>query len=256
LALAAALIVALATGFAHALGLRQLAGLTAVQIHVGAAVVVLALGSAHVAARPQRLRRSDLSRRTVLRAGALAAGAAAGWGVVHVVGADRRGTGSIEVGTGDPPAMPVTQWLFDDVPTVDVARWHLDVAGREWSYADLLGAGGGDGELTAVLDCTGGWWASQEWSGVRVDHLLGAHLDGAASIEIRSVTGYTRRFPAADASRLWLATAAAGAPLSPGHGFPARLVAPGRRGFWWVKWVTSVEPSDRPWWLQAPFPLT
>ena len=47
-----------------------------------------------------------------------------------------------------------------------------------------------------------------------------------------------------------------GRPLSHGHGFPARLVAPGRRGFWWVKWVTDIEVSDRPWWWQSPFPLT
>ena len=255
LALAVALIVVLATGFAHALGQRELGGLTAVQVHVGAAVVVLVLGVAHVAVRPQRLRRADLSRRTVLRAGALAAGAAAGWGVVRILGADRRGTGSIEVGSDDPRSMPVTQWLFDEVPAVDVVRWRLDVAGRQWSYAELLAAEGADDELTAVLDCTGGWWASQEWRGVRLDHLLGPALDGAASIAVRSVTGYTRRFPAADASRLWLATDVAGEALSPGHGFPARLVAPGRRGFWWVKWVTSVEPSDRPWWWQSPFPL-
>jgi DMSO/TMAO reductase YedYZ molybdopterin-dependent catalytic subunit len=256
LALAGALIVGLATGFAHALGLRQLDGLTAVQIHVGAAVVIVVLGIAHVAARPQRVRRADLSRRTALRAGALAAGAAAGWGVVKIVGADRRGTGSIEVGTDDPSAMPVTQWLFDEVPAIDLDGWRLDVAGRQWSYAELLTAGGDDGELRAVLDCTGGWWASQEWSGVRLDHLLGANRDRAVSIEIRSITGYARRFPATDASRLWLATAVGGEPLSPGHGSPARLVAPGRRGFWWVKWVTSIRPSDRPWWLQSPFPLT
>jgi DMSO/TMAO reductase YedYZ molybdopterin-dependent catalytic subunit len=36
----------------------------------------------------------------------------------------------------------------------------------------------------------------------------------------------------------------------------ARLVAPGRRGYWWVKWVTAVEPSSVPAWLQSPFPLT
>jgi DMSO/TMAO reductase YedYZ molybdopterin-dependent catalytic subunit len=72
---------------------------------------------------------------------------------------------------------------------------------------------------------------------------------------ITSVTGYRRRLPAADASTLLLATHVAGAPLSAGHGAPVRLVAPGRRGFWWVKWVTAVELSDEPWWLQAPFPL-
>src|SRR4029453_14926467 len=46
-----------------------------------------------------------------------------------------------------------------------------------------------------------------------------------------------------------------GRPLSAGHGFPARLVAPGRRGFWWVKWVTSIELDPAPWWRQPPLPL-
>ena len=52
------------------------------------------------------------------------------------------------------------------------------------------------------------------------------------------------------------ATRLAGRPLGAGHGFPARLVAPGRRGFWWVKWVTSIEVDPAPWWRQPPFPLT
>jgi Oxidoreductase molybdopterin binding domain len=49
---------------------------------------------------------------------------------------------------------------------------------------------------------------------------------------------------------------AGGRPLAAGHGFPARLVAPGRRGFWWVKWVVSIEVDRAPWWRQPPFPLT
>ncbi|MDP9405670.1 MAG: molybdopterin-dependent oxidoreductase, partial [Actinomycetota bacterium] len=107
--------------------------------------------------------------------------------------------------------------------------------------------------LRATLDCTGGWYAAQDWSGARLDRLLGDPGD-ARSIVVRSVTGYTRRFPVRDRTRLLVATGAAGAPLSPGHGFPARLVAPGRRGFWWVKWVESVTYDPRPWWLQPPFP--
>ncbi|NUR17262.1 MAG: molybdopterin-dependent oxidoreductase, partial [Dermatophilaceae bacterium] len=43
--------------------------------------------------------------------------------------------------------------------------------------------------------------------------------------------------------------------LSAGHGGPVRLVAPGRRGFWWVKWVDRVGVDDRPSWSQPPFPL-
>ena len=36
----------------------------------------------------------------------------------------------------------------------------------------------------------------------------------------------------------------------------ARLPGAGRRGFWWVKWVVSVELDPAPWWRQPPFPLT
>jgi len=110
-----------------------------------------------------------------------------------------------------------------------------------------------------VLDCTGGWYAEQEWRGVRLDRLLGpgaAGRGGSRCLEVVSVTGYRRRFPLADAGRLLLATHVAGQPLTAGHGAPARLVAPGRRGFWWVKWVDRISVLDEPWWLQPPFPLS
>jgi DMSO/TMAO reductase YedYZ molybdopterin-dependent catalytic subunit len=76
-----------------------------------------------------------------------------------------------------------------------------------------------------------------------------------SSINVRSATGYSRRFALADAGRMLVATRVAGSPLDPGHGFPARLVVPGQRGFAWVKWVVAIEIDDVPWWWQPPFPL-
>ena len=75
------------------------------------------------------------------------------------------------------------------------------------------------------------------------------------SLLVTSVTGYRRRFSVTDAGALWLATRVEGRWLTAGTGAPVRLVAPGRRGFWWVKWVASVELSDRPAYVQSPFPL-
>ena len=73
---------------------------------------------------------------------------------------------------------------------------------------------------------------------------------------MRSTTGYARWFGAGTLDNVWLATGVAGDVSHYGHGYPARIVAPGRRGFWWVKWVVSVQPSSRPPWAQSFFPLS
>lgn len=256
--------VCLAAGVGHATGLlRSLGGVTAMQVHVGAALASVPLGLWHVAARRVRPRRTDLSRRRLLRAGLLAAGSLAAYtalaGLVTVAGLPgraRRFTGSFEVGSFRPREMPVVQWLDDPVPAVDPSAWELRVLVRG---AEVGRVGLGELEarrepVLATLDCTGGWFARQRWEGVRLSSVLGS-LSGR-SVTVRSVTGYWRRFPLADVDRLWLATRVGGEPLSAGHGFPARLVAPGRRGFWWVKWVREVEVSDLPWWWQPPYPLS
>jgi DMSO/TMAO reductase YedYZ molybdopterin-dependent catalytic subunit len=159
------------------------------------------------------------------------------------------------VAGADPARIPVTQWLDDRVQILDPSAWRLQVtsggSAREWTYEELATF---TDRVEAVLDCTGGWYARATWEGVRLDRLLPP--GAAGSVVVTSATGYRRRLPLADARSLLLATRLAGRPLSAGHGFPARLVAPGRRGFWWVKWVVSVDLDPAPWWRQPPFPLT
>jgi hypothetical protein len=256
---------ALLAGIGHSTGLvRTLGGeITAMQLHVGAALASIPFGVWHVVARRVRPRRTDLSRRTLLRSGALAAGSVAAYGVlaglVRVTGMPgrrRRYTGSYATGSFAPDAMPVTQWLFDAVPEVDGTAWRLRIIDprAEARPLSLEEVDAMREPVRALIDCTGGWFAEQDWEGVSLDRLL-SPVGDASSILVRSVTGYSRRFPAGDARNLWLATRVGAAPLSPGHGYPARVVAPGRRGFWWVKWVDSVELTDEPWWWQPPFPL-
>ena len=94
----------------------------------------------------------------------------------------------------------------------------------------------------------------QDWSGVWLSRLLPSGVSGS-SMHVRSITGYDRRFPLREASQLLLATRLGGVPLQPGHGFPVRVIAPGRRGYWWVKWVTAITVDDLPAWWQLPFPV-
>ncbi|SFO54590.1 Oxidoreductase molybdopterin binding domain-containing protein [Geodermatophilus obscurus] len=264
-ALAVLVVLTLATGVLHTVGgtAVAVAGVGILQVHVALGVATGLLVVLHAVGARQRPRRSDASRRVLLQAGVLAAGALALWGAVEgglrltgAPGGRRRATGSHERGSGDPSAMPVTQWFTDTVPTGDGGALEL-VAGGRTTRLRASDLDGGD-VVTAVLDCTGGWYAEQEWRGVRLDRLLagsGVELPDGGSVDVVSVTGYRRRLPLDDAAFLLLATHYAGEPLSAGHGAPVRLVAPGRRGYWWVKWVRRVEVVDAPWWLQPPVPL-
>ena len=258
IALVVAVVVTIASGLLQMTGtVRSIGPLTTMQVHIGAAVLSVGLGAWHYRRHPVRPRSTDLARRNLVRTATLTAGAGvllAAWesgvGAVGWPGGERRFTGSHERGSGNPAAMPVTQWFTDSVPRLD--RMEITVAGRVLGPDDFALLP--HDTLQATLDCTSGWYSTQQWKGVRLDRVLG-EVRGE-SIAVRSVTGYGRRFPADEADRLWLAFEVGGAPLSAGHGFPARIVAPGRRGFWWVKWVDSIEVSEVPAWIQVPFPLS
>jgi len=251
-------VISLVAGLLHSTGLLVYIGpLTAMDFHVGAAIAAVPLAIWHVVARRVRVRATDLSRRNVLRGGAVVAGAAFAYAASEVVvratglpGASRRFTGSYEAGSFVPGAMPISSWMFDAIPRIDQSAWRLTAAGRQWSYEELAAF---DDRLTATLDCTGGFYSTQEWSGARLDRLIGK-ADGA-SIRVVSTTGYDRRFHIDQAGSMLLAMRMGGQALDAGHGFPARLIVPDARGFHWVKWVSAIEVDDLPHWWQSPFPL-
>lgn len=246
-------LVTLATGVILTIGLVDRVGpLTMMQLHVGGGLLTLLVTLIHFRQRPTRLRRTDLSRRAALRAtgtlglaGIMYLGAEATLTATGVPGRNRRFTGSHEVDTPLP-----TSWLDDKTPFVDGTAHLVTFPAGTLTVAELDEF---SDMTTATLDCTGGWHSTNAWSGVRLDRLLG-DLEGE-SVVVRSVTGYWRRFPLDQANRLWLATRIDKAPLQPGNGAPVRLVAPGRRGFWWVKWVDEVEVDTLPSWWQPPLPL-
>ena len=252
------------SGLVHATGIAvSLGPVTAMQVHVGTAVAAIPLAVWHVAARRIRPRRTDVTRRNLLRAGAVLGGAGLAYGAVEgavrlasLPGAERRFTGSHERGSFEPSSMPITQWLNDPIPAIEPGAWRLVVVAdgiqRAFTYGELQRF---DDRVRATLDCTGGWYAVQDWEGAWLSRLLPDAGDHR-SVLVRSATGYPRRFPVGDLPRLLLATRVGGRSLSPGHGFPARIVAPGRRGFWWVKWVERIEVGDAPWWWQPPFPIS
>ncbi len=251
--------VCLASGVVQVLhGYDRLWAVSPIQVHVGSALGLLGFALVHVVRhRPLRAGRRDLSRRRLLVTGAFGVAAATTWGVAELVNRQLSRGAATRLPTGShrlpASAIPATTWLLDRVPPSEAKRQRVRVGGEELAIASLAHQGT---PVTARLDCTSGWYADATWTGVPLDALLDPEaLAGARSIVVTSVTGYRRRFPADEAATLWLATAVEGRALTAGTGAPLRLIAPGRRGFWWVKWVASVELSGRPASAQAPFPL-
>src|SRR2546428_3718810 len=256
-------LISVLAGILHSTGVLISAGaITAMEVHVGAALVAVPFAVWHIIARRIPMRAVDLSRRSLLRAGALVAGAgltyAAGEAALRMFrlpGSERRFTGSYEFGSLEPSQLPGTQWMFDSVPVIDPRTWRLTVrfgtVTREWTYEELLAF---DDRVRATLDCTGGFFSTQDWSGVWVSRLI-ADETAAASLHIRSATGYDRRFAIANAGRLLLATRLGGTALDADHGIPVRLVWPDRRGDWWVKRVTEIRVNELTALWRLPFPI-
>ena len=226
-------------------------------LHTTAAFVLLGLCLWHLAVRYRPFTPRDLrDRRSMLRLLAVLVGGGVLWAgvestqrVVGTAGSRRRFTGSrAEPEDG---LLPVTMWLADNPAVIDTKDYALEVRGAvqkrlRFSAAELDELP--KASLRATLDCTGGWYSEREWQGISVGDLLAqaVPLSGARYVRFRSVTGYRWSLPLEEALKTLLATHESGAPLSHGHGAPLRLVAPGRRGFQWVKWVVAVEVLDAP----------
>jgi molybdopterin-dependent oxidoreductase-like protein protein len=240
-------VLVLASGLVWAsAGATYLAGYSVLAWHAALGGALAAIVLAHALARAKRPRRRDLaSRRQLLIAGAVGAGALVAWQVqrplqraLGLPGAGRRFTGSYDAGSFTGNAFPATSWVADQPRPLENST--LAFGDRRYTAVEL---DAGD-TLTATLDCTGGFYSTQRWRGTRLDRLLG---DAPGShVRVISHTGYRWGFDRKEASNLLLATHVGDEPLSHGHGAPVRLVAPGHRGFIWVKWVTRVELHDGP----------
>lgn len=176
-------------------------------------------------------------------------------------------------------------------PRIDPDTWRLRVHGSGlrgpdavFSLADLHALPATT--LDAVLECAGNgrrFWAEQQgtpapgtawglggvgmaaWHGVPLGVLLERAGLGPAAVDVLAVgldpeyrvggrnLGRVRRpLPLAKALEdVLVAYGMNGEPLPPDHGAPARLVVPGWVGVASVKWLGSLEVSDRP--LESPW---
>ncbi|WP_242088831.1 molybdopterin-dependent oxidoreductase [Curtobacterium sp. DN_7.5] len=134
--------------------------------------------------------------------------------------------------------------------TATAADWSLTVAGpavsRTFSRAELVALGTAEADLP--IACVEGWSQMATWRGVRMrDLLLAVQAEPGSRVRVTSLEqhgGYRvmEMGPeyAEDPTTL-VALELNGATLDLDHGFPARIIAPGRPGVLQTKWIERIE---------------
>jgi DMSO/TMAO reductase YedYZ molybdopterin-dependent catalytic subunit len=164
----------------------------------------------------------------------------------------------------DPARLPPGQYLTEkwpvlhagDVPDVDLVTWDFRVWGEverpltlSWQELDELPKV----EATQDIHCVTRWsrfdttFGGVPWSSLR--ELVGQRPSAHYAIA-HAEQGFTANVPAAflDREGALLATHADGEPLAPEHGWPLRLVIPGKYFWKSAKWLRGIELSavDKP----------
>lgn len=189
---------------------------------------------------------------------ALAFGAfALGLKRISTLGYDgKRPTRPVQPITDNASFYSVTKNLAD--PAVSVANWQLAIGGAvanpmTLSFADLKAMPGVD--ETATLACIGnplggGLLSTAMWHGVPLQSLIdmAKPASGVTEVLFTASDGYTNTVdPAKVATEgMLVAYGMNGEPLSDKHGYPARIITPGRYGEKHVKWVTRIDLRTTP----------
>ncbi|WP_371484295.1 molybdopterin-dependent oxidoreductase [Kitasatospora sp. NBC_00315] len=148
-----------------------------------------------------------------------------------------------------PQGLPVNRTAAQAGTGATPAGWRLRVDGPrpyELTMDDILAMPQYEAELP--IACVEGWSASARWSGVRVADLLArAGAPPSARLRVTSLEAQgpyrVMDMPAAYARDplTLLALRVNGQVLSADHGYPARIIAPGRPGVLQTKWVALME---------------
>jgi len=222
--------------------------------HWGIAFGLAPLFLLHVWRRWPRPKKVDFAgRRQALKLMGLGAAAIVGWGVSEALaksignnGAEHRFTGSREAGSFTGLDYPVTSAADQGKIRLTPTTWNLTLIGAvkkplTLTYDDVLALSAS--EVTATIDCTGGWYSTQVWRGIRLADLLAQAevREEKTMIVLKDISGYTAYFAPSEISEILLATHVGEQVLDHWHGYPLRAVVPSRRGGHWVKWLTEIE---------------
>jgi DMSO/TMAO reductase YedYZ molybdopterin-dependent catalytic subunit len=134
---------------------------------------------------------------------------------------------------------------------VDREKYRLQVTGlvdsvRTFTYDQLVSRPGIKKVVT--LNCVEGWSATILWEGFLVRDLLSeAGVESTANTVIfHASDGYSTSFPLSYVTEndIIMAHRMNGLTMPPERGFPFELVAEGKWGYKWIRWIDRIELSD------------
>lgn len=138
-----------------------------------------------------------------------------------------------------------------DSPVIDPDFWLLEVGGLVENPLNLTYDNITDFPVTSdvvTLKCVDGPTGTANWTGVRLRAILelAGIEENATEVVFYGADGYTSSLSIDDATSpdVLLAYEMNGETLPEDHGYPVRLVVPGKYGYKWVKWITEIEVID------------
>jgi DMSO/TMAO reductase YedYZ molybdopterin-dependent catalytic subunit len=103
-------------------------------------------------------------------------------------------------------------------------------------------------EKVVTLHCVEGWEVTVLWEGIQVKDLLeeAGYNQSTQVLIFYAADGYTTSLPLSYIinENITIAFKVNGLVLPSGEGFPFRLVAEGKLGYKWIKWLTKIEVSN------------
>jgi len=137
---------------------------------------------------------------------------------------------------------------------VNISTYRLHITGlvgtpKNFTYQEIVN-NFTQYKKVATLNCVEGWSVTLLWEGPLVRDLLnGSHpMLGATTLVFTSSDGFTTSVPLTYVmnNSIILASKMNNVTIPPPRGFPFQLVAEGKWGYKWSKWVTGIEVIDNP----------
>jgi DMSO/TMAO reductase YedYZ molybdopterin-dependent catalytic subunit len=134
---------------------------------------------------------------------------------------------------------------------IDKDKYRLVISGlvdsmRIYTYEEIIARP--SQKKVVTLNCVEGWSVTILWEGILVEELIekAGVKPEANTVIFHAHDGYSSSFPLSYImdNDIMMAYKMNGLTIPPERGFPFELVAEGKWGYKWVKWITRIKLSD------------